>query len=456
MTDLDNGERQVAPRLDGIRRDHVARYEFAASLLLPTRTRVIDLACGVGYGAAILADAGHTVLAVDRNAEALAYAARHYRRRRVTRVATEAATFAVPKGTVYDAAVCFETIEHLEDPLPMLTTLCRAAPLLVASVPNERIFPHGGRVRFHYRHYTRPEFAALLEAAGYEVTGWYGQAGPESDVEPELEGRTIVVTARRVSGRRKPRSVAPAPVEAAVPPSRIAILGLGPSLERYSDHVKRMGGRKAFADEVWAINALGDLYACDRVFHMDDLRIQQLRAAAVPGSNIAAMVDWLRRHPGPVYTSQLVEGFPGLVEFPLEAVINSTGKAYFNSTAAYAVAYAVHIGVQEINLFGIDFSYAHAHHAEKGRACVEFWLGMAAARGILIGVPETTSLLDTIEGHDAKFYGYDAVRVELEDADAGTLVRFSPRPLPTAAEIEARYDHSKHPNPHVSGQAKGA
>lgn len=68
---LRNGERQVAPDVSGIRRDHVARYEFVAGRLVPG-SRVLDLACGVGYGAHILAKAGHKVIAVDASPEAIA------------------------------------------------------------------------------------------------------------------------------------------------------------------------------------------------------------------------------------------------------------------------------------------------------------------------------------------------------------------------------------------------
>jgi hypothetical protein len=231
----------------------------------------------------------------------------------------------------------------------------------------------------------------------------------------------------------------------------VVILGLGPSLGTYLDAVKRMGGRKALADEVWAINALGDVVQCDRVFHMDDLAIQEQRAAAVPGSNIATMVAWLKQHKGPIYTSIRRKGYRGLVEFPLEEVTNHLGHDYFNSTAAYAVAYAVHIGVRQISIFGFDFTYPNAHHAEKGRACVEFWLGIASARGIKIALPENTSLMDQCEPDDLKYYGYDAVHVTIAVDDEGQArFSFSPREsLPTAAEMEVRYDHSKHPSPLV-------
>lgn len=246
---------------------------------------------------------------------------------------------------------------------------------------------------------------------------------------------------------KPPATGAPAAKPAA--PAHVVIIGLGPSAEAYMDRMKRIGNRRWFADEVWTINALGDVLQCDRVFHMDDVRIQEIRAAAKPRSNIAAMLQWLRRHPGPIYTSRKHPDYPGLVEFPLEDVINSCGIAYFNNTAAYAVAYAVHIGVKKITLFGCDYTYANAHDAEKGRACTEFHLGIAKARGIRIGFPDKTSLMDACCDEQERMYGYDTLDLDLTGGDDKPVrVAFTPREkLPTADEIEARYDHSKHPSP---------
>ncbi len=198
----------------------------------------------------------------------------------------------------------------------------------------------------------------------------------------------------------------------------IAILGLGPSVRQYLELTKRLGGRRAFCDEVWGINALGDVFACDRVFHMDDVRIQQIRADANPGSNIARMLEWLKTHPGPIITSRASPEYPGLVEFPLAGVLTKFPMGYFNSTAAYAVAYALHLGASKITCFGMDFTYPDAHEAEKGRACVEFWLGMAAALGVQISMPKTTSLLDSMASAADRFYGYDCVNLNIS-ADAG-------------------------------------
>lgn len=237
---------------------------------------------------------------------------------------------------------------------------------------------------------------------------------------------------------------------------RIAILGLGPSLGQFVEITKRLGARSKLCDETWGINAVGDIIRCDRVIHMDDVRVQERRAAAAPESNIAAMLGWMKTHPGPIYTSIPHSDYPGTVAYPLEDVVRDLKTIYFNSTAAYAVALAIHRGATRIMCFGMDFTYPDAHDAEKGRACVEFWLGVASARGIAVEAPTVSSLLDACYPAEARFYGYDMVDVKRSGAIGETVFTFEPRPedrTPTAEEIEERYDHSIHPNPLVSSDA---
>ncbi len=227
----------------------------------------------------------------------------------------------------------------------------------------------------------------------------------------------------------------------------VSILGLGPSVRQYLELTKRYGGRRAFCDETWGINALGDVFACDRIFHMDDTRIQQIRADAKPDSNIAQMLKWLKTTKTPVVTSRAHPDYPALEEFPLAEVVTKFPLAYFNSTAAYAVAYALHVGATKLTLFGMDFTYPDANHAEKGRACVEFWLGMAARMGVELAMPKTTSLMDAMYPQDQRFYGYDTVTLDIRRGEAGVTVEMTEREtLPTAEEIEHAYDHNRHPN----------
>lgn len=445
---LNSGERQVSPSLDGIRRDHVARYEWAAAQL-PAHSRVIDFACGVGYGTRILADAGHKARGYDKDNDALRYAERHYSGAGTIFVTANGnAPGPLPES---DAAVCFETIEHLEDPRPLLRALRAAAPLLLASVPNEDVMPYSPRpgvvTAFHHRHYTKWEFKALLQECGWCVTGWHGQEGPESEVEAECRGRTLIATCQRDLAAVPADDAAAEDTAAAADdavPKHVAILGLGPSLDQYLEVAKRLGGRSKFCDEVWAINALGDVFACDLVFHMDDVRIQEIRAAAAPASNIAAMLPWMKKSRVPIVTSRKHDDYPALVEFPLQDVLNNLGHDYFNSTAAYAVAFAIHVGVKKISLFGIDYTLPNQHQAEKGRACVEYWLGKAQERGIKISMPKTTTLMDACHTRAERLYGYDTVDVNFDMQEDGSVkLDFVPRDtLPTAEQIERQYDHS--------------
>lgn len=437
MTLQNNGERQVAPTLDGIRRDHRARYEFAA-YRLPKASKVIDYACGIGYGCRILVDAGHKAHGFDISDEAIGYGIKHYSD--VSWMLLAVGNANVPEITQqYDAAISFETIEHLQDPRPLLIALRTAAPLLIASVPNEDVMPYeyapGQTYAYHYRHYTKAQFNALLTECGWCAVEWYGQEGPESDVQYNIQGRTLIAVCQR-DELPKPEDIGEE--------KHIAILGLGPSLDQYLEITKRLGGRSRFCDETWAINALGNVFDCDLIFHMDDVRIQTIRAEAAPASNIAAMLHWLKTSRVPVVTSRAHPDYPALVEYPLEDVLNHLGHGYFNSTAAYAVAFAIHAGATKISLFGMDYTYPSAHDAEKGRACVEFWIGQAHARGIHINLPKTTTLMDSMYSQSARLYGYDCVAVAFNSQADGTVkLAFTEREtLPTAAEIEKNYDHS--------------
>lgn len=440
---LHSGERQVAPTVNGVRADHTARYRWAASVLLPGSV-VIDVGCGIGYGARILAEAGMNVYAVDVDRETIAYACEHYAHERIQFVACDVA--GLDLGTA-DAAVCFEMIEHVADPLSMLRQLRATVPKLLCSVPNEEVFPWKNYA-FHHRHYTREQFRSLLVDSGFQAAQWLGQAGPESPVEVGVNGRTLVALAIADEGAGAPaHQVTQSPQRpATVPaPKHVAILGLGPSVRQFLEITKRLGGRSAYCDEVWTINALGDVFACDRIFHQDDVRIQEIRAAALPQSNIARMLEWLRRPDiPPVVTSRAHPDYPRLEEFPLAEVLTKWPKGYFNNTAPYAIAYALHVGAQKISLFGLDYTYGDANYAERGRGCVEFWLGVAAEMGVDIAMPQTTSLMDAMHPQRERFYGYDTLDLAITRGVDGRIEvqRTERETLPNADEIERAYDHS--------------
>jgi len=182
--------RQHATTLVEIRRDHVERYRFAA---LHARGTVADLGCGIGYGSNIMATAGRKVHAYDKSADAISFGEQHWDHPNITWIALPLEGYS---KIISDWAVCFEVIEHLENPLKLLQSI--KAPLLICSVPNEDVMPFDPkRHSYHHRHYTRDEFGALLTATGWRVTGWHGQQGKQSPVEPDVNGMTLIAMCER-------------------------------------------------------------------------------------------------------------------------------------------------------------------------------------------------------------------------------------------------------------------
>ena len=181
----------------------------------------------------------------------------------------------------------------------------------------------------------------------------------------------------------------------------VAIVGMGRSWFDYC--MAKSHGAKF--DEVWAINAVSDVIYHDRVFMMDPP--SRFLDTDDAGGQTDSMSKLLTEHQGPVYTCQLDDRCPGLVEYPIDEVLAGCGSHYINNTVAYAVAFALWNKVAKIKMFGIDFSYkGNLHFAEAGRACVEFWLSKAMFNGIEIEVAHTSGLLDTSVPADEKLYGY--------------------------------------------------
>ena len=182
---------------------------------------------------------------------------------------------------------------------------------------------------------------------------------------------------------------------------KVAIIGLGAS---QIDYVIGVENSKTW-DEVWTINSALSVFECDRVFMMDP-------ASRFLGSDDAGnQTDVMRRvlpmFDRPIYSCELDDRVPGLVEYPLEEVIKDQRCAYLNTTVAYSLAFAAYHRVGHVDLFGMDFSYrANLHFAEAGRACVEFWICKLIAMGITVGVSPRSSLLDQTVDINERLYGY--------------------------------------------------
>jgi 2-polyprenyl-3-methyl-5-hydroxy-6-metoxy-1,4-benzoquinol methylase len=143
--------------------EHIARYRFAKDFV--RGKRVLDIACGEGYGSAGLARAGATsVMGVDLSANVCEQARLKY-----GIDARQGDALAIPLADrSVDVIVSFETIEHVSDPPAFLRECARVlAPegTLIVSTPNRPVYSgEATHNPFHRIEYDEHEFVALLQA----------------------------------------------------------------------------------------------------------------------------------------------------------------------------------------------------------------------------------------------------------------------------------------------------
>jgi 2-polyprenyl-3-methyl-5-hydroxy-6-metoxy-1,4-benzoquinol methylase len=124
--------------------------------------RVIDMACGEGYGSDLLSRSAASVVGVDANPEAHEHARARYARPGLRFERNMIQLFAEPA----DAIVFLQTIEHVEDPGALLEHFKRISDVVYVSTPNVLTLAPEGAERsgnpWHVHEYRAAEFRALL------------------------------------------------------------------------------------------------------------------------------------------------------------------------------------------------------------------------------------------------------------------------------------------------------
>jgi ubiquinone/menaquinone biosynthesis C-methylase UbiE len=171
------GERFVPGTPGEIWIEHWHRYHFAARWT--AGKRVLDVACGEGYGSALLARGAASVTGIDVSEAAIAHA--RYAYGEVANLEfVQASCDRLPLGAAsVDVAVSFETVEHIAEQAAFLDELARVlAPggVLILSCPNKHEYSdqRAHVNEFHVKELYRGELEALL-AARLPESDWYGQ-----------------------------------------------------------------------------------------------------------------------------------------------------------------------------------------------------------------------------------------------------------------------------------------
>ena len=173
--------------------EHLFRYQWAQQYVGPSM-KILDLACGTGFGSALLSRAvGVTVIGGDLDPPSLAAAAAEF--------GTESGPhFAAMDGTrlplpdrSLDLILSYETVEHIEryrDFVGELARILKERGTLLLSTPNRLVTSPDGVIRnpFHTQEFDIPELERVLSGHFSEVRVM-GQHYARFDGLPGLRGR---------------------------------------------------------------------------------------------------------------------------------------------------------------------------------------------------------------------------------------------------------------------------
>lgn len=160
------GERFTPECVREIWYEHWHRYAFAAPLVVGRR--VLDAACGEGYGSNLLAAHARDVVGVDVSEQAIGHARARYLPGRSNLRFEQADATALPfADDSFDVVVSFETLEHLAAHEQLVSGFARVLGddgMLLISSPDKRTYSDlaGFRNEFHVRELYREELEALL------------------------------------------------------------------------------------------------------------------------------------------------------------------------------------------------------------------------------------------------------------------------------------------------------
>ncbi|MUV37584.1 Juvenile hormone-III synthase [Lentibacillus sp. JNUCC-1] len=177
----DTGERVIPEKMDVLNNlliEHLARYHFSVP---HARGRVLDIACGSGYGTHIIAKECKArideIIGVDIDPATLDYARATYYHPLSSFIKGNVTDPDLPeKLGQFDVILSFETIEHVHEEaqfMDNLYSMLKPGGTLILSTPfgKGRGIPSGQQ--FHVHQLTPMEFTALFTP--YKNVKFYGQ-----------------------------------------------------------------------------------------------------------------------------------------------------------------------------------------------------------------------------------------------------------------------------------------
>ena len=196
--DIDLTRRLRERRLDMYELSHLRRYQFAASQIAVDAT-VADLACGTGYGSALLAQRSASVVGADRDRAAVHAASTRYRGYANLRF-RHLDLLRLDTAGAFDTIVSFETLEHFAEPdlLQLLRKFHRALKPrggLIFSTPYLQEDDDAARALGFHQTFLIDEgkIDEFLSETGFQPANYYYQSYASHDVVQRLDRRDFVI-----------------------------------------------------------------------------------------------------------------------------------------------------------------------------------------------------------------------------------------------------------------------
>ena len=162
------------------RKFHLARYEFARTYC--AGKRVLDGACGTGYGSALVGEVASSVIGIDCDKGSVDYANAKYGNDKVSfcRSFVEMTPF---EESSFDVVLSFETVEHTLCPAAHMMEIVRLLNpqhgIAVLSIPNK-----WGLTDHHFLDFDFPMLKALTDRYFSSVDFFY----QNPDTHPQFPG----------------------------------------------------------------------------------------------------------------------------------------------------------------------------------------------------------------------------------------------------------------------------
>lgn len=146
--------------------EHMQRYQSVLQIV--KGKKVLDIACGEGYGTEILAEEAKEITGIDIDAAVIQRAKERYKKENLNYMVGDIAAIPFSDCSI-DVVISFETIEHVEEEqqklfLIEIKRILKPDGILVISTPNKAVYSDRNQYhnKWHKKEFYKGEFIAFI------------------------------------------------------------------------------------------------------------------------------------------------------------------------------------------------------------------------------------------------------------------------------------------------------